>query len=476
MALASPQRVLDQHRSLLWHVSSPTRSSGDGKAMRMRLSKALEVDRGEIISLVGAGGKTTTMYRLAQELSADGWRVITTTTTMIWSEERSEQTILEPQGRALLGKAQAALDRCHHVTVGSGLREDLGKISGIEPTLVRELAALSNVDAIIVEADGAKGRSVKAPAAHEPAIPAPTSILVPMAAVDAMGRRLDGDIAHRPQIVAGLANIELGQPITAKTISDVLLHPEGGMKKAPLEARIVPLINKVAIDHMGPPREVARLLLASPRVARVLLAAVAEKDPVKEAWGRVAAVILAAGESRRFGSPKQLLRWGEKTLIEHIVDTVLESSVEDTYVVLGHRAEEVGAPLRQRPVTLVINEDWRQGLSSSVRAGLQAMAIEYDACLFVLGDQPKVTSELIDIILERYRRTLAGIVAPTHRGLRGNPVLFRRSLFSELLRLEGDQGGREVVLRNQDALETVELEDEETFLDIDTVSDYQRAR
>jgi molybdenum cofactor cytidylyltransferase len=443
----------------------------------MRLWKALEVNRGDIVSLVGAGGKTAVMYRLADELAAAGWRVVTTTTTMIRPEKRSEQTILEPQGTTLLEEVGTALERRSHVTVAAGLTENQEKLVGVDPSLVDQMVASPAVDVVIVEADGAKGRSLKAPAAHEPVIPSATSILMPIAAIDALGQRLDERIAHRPEMIASLLNVELGEMITREAIASILVHPQGGLKNAPDEARVIPLINKVTAAQMDPARDIAQqLLLTSSPVQRVLLGAVAEEDPIKEAWGRVAAIVLAAGESRRFGFPKQLLPWREKTLLKHVVDVVLGSSVEDTSVVLGYRAEQIGALLKDRPVRLVINEDWEKGLSSSVKAGLQALPANYEACLFLLGDQPNITTELISTILNRYRRTLAAILAPSYRGLRGNPALFVRSLFPELLTLEGDRGGREVIQRHQDELETVEVEKENIFLDIDTVADYQAAQ
>ena len=97
----------------------------------MRLSKALEVNRGDVVSLVGAGGKTTAMFRLAGELTSNGWKVITTTTTMIWRHQASEHTILEPEGAILLEKARAALKKHGHITVVSGLREAEGKLVGV---------------------------------------------------------------------------------------------------------------------------------------------------------------------------------------------------------------------------------------------------------------------------------------------------------------------------------------------------------
>ena len=442
----------------------------------MRLSRALEVNRKDVVSLVGAGGKTTTMFRLADELAAEGWKVIGTTTTMIWHEDRCESVVMEPDATRLLEKVRAELTRHNRITVAVGLDEAQGKLIGVEPALVDALIALPEVDIVIVEADGAKGRSLKAPAAHEPVIPSSTSVLIPVAAVDALGQPLDERTVQRPEIVARLAGAEIGQPITAALMSMVILHPQGGLRNAPERARIVPLLNKVRDDYVDLAGEVAGSLLKDPRVDRVLLAAVAEEEPVKEVCGRVAAVVLAAGGSRRFGSPKQLLPWKGKSLLEYVVDTLLASSVQQVLIILGHQADRLRSLLGERPVEVILNEQWEKGQSSSVHAGLEALPTGCQACLFVLADQPNLTSALIDDLLTRYRRTLSPVVAPVRQGRRGNPVLFASSLFPELLELQGDQGGRSVIESHLAEVELVEVADENAFLDIDRVSDYEAAR
>jgi molybdenum cofactor cytidylyltransferase len=441
----------------------------------VRLTRALELNRKAVVSLVGAGGKTTAMFRLAEELASEGWRVVTTTTTMIRREGRCGHTILEPERDVLLEKARHALADLGRVTVASGFSESEGKLIGIDPSLVDALIALAEVDAVIVEADGAKGRSLKAPAPYEPVIPTITSLLLPVAAADAVGRPLDERFVHRPEIVARVTGAGLGQIIAPELMAAVLLHPEGGLKNAPPAATVMPLINKVSYARLESARQIAEALLRSSGVQRVLLCAVAQQNPIKEAWGRVGAVVLAAGGSRRFGSPKQLLPWKGRSLLEHVVDTVLGSSVDQVVVVLGHERESIGALVRDKGVVTVINEDWKRGQAGSVRVGLQAVRESCDACLFVLADQPHVTPELIDSILARYRRTLAPVVTPVYRGRRGNPVLFARTLFPELLALQGDQGGRQVMERHENEVETVEVRDPTLFLDIDTVDDYEDA-
>jgi 4-nitrophenyl phosphatase len=199
------------------------------------------------------------------------------------------------------------------------------------------------------------------------------------------------------------------------------------------------------------------------------------QSAIRNRQSAVAAIILAAGESHRFGQPKQLLPVGDKTMIQHVVDITLDSPIEQVIVVLGCRAMEIRASLAGRPVQVVVNEKWRSGLSSSVQAGLSAVKPEMGAALFLLADQPGITTEVIAKLVERYRETCAPIVVPTHQGRRGNPVLFGRSLFRELMEVRGDQGGRQLISEHRDVLEEVEVEIEAIFTDVDTAEDYRTA-
>lgn len=189
---------------------------------------------------------------------------------------------------------------------------------------------------------------------------------------------------------------------------------------------------------------------------------------------KVAAIVLAAGGSRRFGKPKQLLPVGNKTMLQHVVDVTLASSVAEIIVVLGCKADLIGATLGDRPIEVVVNEAWEEGLASSVRAGLRAIGPQIEAALFLLADQPGVTPQLIEELIRRHRRSRKPIVAPFYRGRRGNPVLFARPLFPELMALKGDHGGRAVIGRHQAEVESVEVDSENFFIDIDTPEDYER--
>ena len=186
----------------------------------------------------------------------------------------------------------------------------------------------------------------------------------------------------------------------------------------------------------------------------------------------IAAIVLAAGGSARMGHPKQLLPVSGRPMIRLVVEAVAAAGLAQVVVVTGAHAGAVRAALAGLPVEIVVNEAWAQGMSSSVRAGLQALRPEIQAVLLVLGDQPALTADLLRSLAARYRATGAPIVAPFYRGQRGNPVLFDRVLFAELLAVEGDRGGRLVVARHQEQVERVDVQDAAVVMDIDSPQDY----
>ena len=207
----------------------------------------------------------------------------------------------------------------------------------------------------------------------------------------------------------------------------------------------------------------------------VVIGAVRREDPVIEVRGRVGAVVLAGGQSKRFGAPKQLLPWKESTLLEHVVDVALASGAEPVIVVLGHQADACRTALGDRPVQVVVNPDWAQGQSTSVRRGLAALPANVSGALFPLVDQPGITPDIINALIERHQATLAPVVWPEYRGRRGNPVLFDRDAFPQLMRLTGDTGGRPVLQAYAGHAERVPVPDAGILFDIDTPDDYARA-
>jgi molybdenum cofactor cytidylyltransferase len=187
----------------------------------------------------------------------------------------------------------------------------------------------------------------------------------------------------------------------------------------------------------------------------------------------ITAVLLAAGQSSRMGQHKLLLPLLGKPLVVHAVESALASEVDETVVVVGYRAEAVREALAGQPVRIVVNPDYAQGQSTSLRAGVAALTAQTEAAIILLGDQPLLTAEMLNALIATWKRTASLIVAPVFGGQRGNPVLFSRALFPELLQVRGDQGGREVVQRHAGEVTLVQMADPAAALDVDTWQEYQ---
>ena len=190
----------------------------------------------------------------------------------------------------------------------------------------------------------------------------------------------------------------------------------------------------------------------------------------------IAALFLAAGSSRRMGRPKLLLQLGGKALIRRAVELAAASQADEVVVVVGPNREEMERVLTGSGARLVDNPDHLSGMASSLRTGLRALGPEVGAAVVLLGDQPFQGSEVVDRLIEHHRATGAPIVVPLYAGRRGNPVLFARSLFDELARQEGDQGGREVIAADPSRVATVAFDSEQAQRDLDTWDDYLAAR
>ena len=190
----------------------------------------------------------------------------------------------------------------------------------------------------------------------------------------------------------------------------------------------------------------------------------------------IAALLLAAGSSRRMGRPKLLLDWGGRPLIRRAVEQAQASRVDDVVVVAGPNRAEIERALAGTRARLVDNPDHLSGMASSLRAGLRALGPQVEAVVVLLGDQPFQGTEVVDRLIETYRASGRPIVVPVYAGRRGNPVLFDRSLFAELAEQQGDQGGRDVVRADPDRVATVSFDSERLQMDLDTWDDYVAAR
>ena len=189
---------------------------------------------------------------------------------------------------------------------------------------------------------------------------------------------------------------------------------------------------------------------------------------------RVGVVILAGGVSARMGQPKQLLPYQGKTLIRRAAETALASICTRVVIVVGAHSELVKAELEDLPILLVHNEQWRDGMSSSIRVGLNALwsRMDIEAVVIMLCDQPFVSVRIINALVKSHLTTGKRIVAATYGPIRGVPALFSRELFSEILSLRANEGARQVIANHADEVAVVSFA--LGAVDVDTRQDYQR--
>jgi molybdenum cofactor cytidylyltransferase len=189
----------------------------------------------------------------------------------------------------------------------------------------------------------------------------------------------------------------------------------------------------------------------------------------------LAAVVLAAGESRRMGTPKQLLPFGDRTILQCVVDTLLTAGVGEVIVVLGHLADRVREVLAERPIRIVENSSYREGMLSSVKCGVRAIGAQCDTMLLALGDQPQISTAVVSELMRRYRQGVSGIVIPRYGSKNGHPIILNVPRYREaILRLPDDVGLNALIQAYSDDVCLTDMATEDILRDIDYPEDYSR--
>jgi molybdenum cofactor cytidylyltransferase len=241
----------------------------------------------EVVALVGGGGKSTAMFRLAREMVAKGGHAITTTTTRIFGAQIALSPAHVPAADATRERVAAALATHGQVLITGPTEAASGKAEGVSLDLFRRLRTWFPDACLLNEADGSRMRPFKAPAGHEPVIPVQTTLVIAVVGADVFGDTLDDDHVHRPELISVLSGAPIGTPITPEIVARVLAHPEGGRKGVPTGARVVVMINKVeSLPDRKPARETAERLLREPAIHSVVLTSVRAEEPVLEVCTR----------------------------------------------------------------------------------------------------------------------------------------------------------------------------------------------
>lgn len=193
---------------------------------------------------------------------------------------------------------------------------------------------------------------------------------------------------------------------------------------------------------------------------------------------QTAGIILAAGASVRFGQLKQLIRLRGKYLVEWVLDAALKSRLDLVVLVLGHEYQSIrqalGAKGRHPQVEVVINHKYHEGQSSSLKAGLVSVRKAFSSVMYLLADQPMINSNTIDLLLDQFHGSGREICVPVFEGQRGNPTIFKRSIYEEIMMIDGDIGARDIISKNADRVLYAKIKDPLCFFDIDSPEDLKK--
>jgi molybdenum cofactor cytidylyltransferase len=187
-----------------------------------------------------------------------------------------------------------------------------------------------------------------------------------------------------------------------------------------------------------------------------------------------AIIILAAGRSARLGSPKQLLSYQGKNLLQHTIDVALDSEIGPVIVVLGSGIEEISNQLDTNSLTITENPNWESGMASSVVCGINTIINlnpDTEAVILMVCDQPFVNAKLLKDLIKKHKESGSSIVASSYENIKGTPALFHKKHFNELFALTGDSGARSLIKRYAELIEVIPFD--QGSIDIDTIDDYR---
>ena len=467
----------------------------------MRLTELLDIDVNskKIISVVGGGGKTSLIFRLAEELAEQGKKVIVTTTTHIafeperpfardgelnkvrenlrkygytvaaCMEKREEKSWKKPEN--IQGSSGTHCSASEEQNKSGKLFT--GKLQALPEEQLQELK--KECDVILIEADGARRLPLKVPAAWEPVIPEMTDLVIGVIGLDCLGKAIK-DTVHRPESAAEFLGKSSKEKITEEDIIRIAKSDQG-LRKSVGHRGFRVFLNKedVLSDRNLPDKIVQRL----------------KQRRIRAAYGslrqNISIVVLAAGNSRRFGSNKLLFPIDGIPMYLNTLQKVLQVQRKMKHrissVILVTQYPEIKKNAEALGTRAVWNPHPEQGISSSMKLGLLeaikenphapglSACGEKDACLFLVADQPWIRTETIEALIQTFVNSERGMEKKKKNGQPGNPCIFSGKYYPELLALTGDTGGKKVMKRYPEDVALLEVEDKKELVDMDTPMD-----
>ena len=438
--------------------------------------KALDIDtdRYPVLSVVGGGGKTSLIFRIMEELTAVGKKVlITTTTHMAYEPDRP----FAEDGDIISIKHN--LEE-HGYTIAAALDREKCKISALSEEKMKEITALADV--ILIEADGAKKCPLKVPASWEPVIWKPTDLVIAVAGMDAAGKPIQ-EVCHRPENVADFLGKEAEEKLTEEDIVRIVLSTEA-LRKCVNGREYRVLLNKADIPGKSQ---------AAESIADRL-----EEQGIHAAWGslrekeyyicgkseterkraaqmpskrvKLALIMLAAGNSRRFGSNKLMYEVDGVPMYQRTLRLLQKAAerIPDSRIVVVTQPQysEIIDVVKETGAEVLFNPKPERGIASSMQIGLE-IAKDADACLFTVSDQPWLTAETIIALYDAFQSENKGMACTVWGEKTGNPFIFSKKYYRKLMEITGDKGGKQIIKRYPEDVTYLKISDEREQQDVD---------
>ena len=448
---------------------------------QLSLLQALNVDNNTVASFYGAGGKTSLLLKLASEMIENGSKFLITTTTKMYAPEGFPLFSLEKTQDIFTTLNEHYIE--HSSAVLFNYKMPDGKLCGVNPDLVEQLQERLHI-AILVEADGSKGRPLKGYRTNEPVIPSSSNLIIPVIGADAVNEILDEEHVHCiEEFIKTIPSAQNKNVATEEIVAAAFIKmAKLGLSQA-ADSRLVFILNKADLlkNFSHTALELLSILQKNTFLKGMLLLTEANNvypvqgcfmNDVSVSDPGVSCVVLAAGESRRMGSDKLMLDINGTSMLESTLQNICDAGIEDLIVVV-QPGSSWSRLLNNNKYKIVENHKYKSGMAESVKVGLNSVDKCSQGVIFALADQPLIPSKTYRELICYYSKNLDLITCPRYRGQRGNPVLFDRRTWPLMLQLSGDRGGR-VLLETfpESEIGYFESDNEAVLIDIDTPGDY----
>lgn len=470
----------------------------------MKLTDVLNIERNSIVSIAGAGGKTTLMFQLAEELKDKG-RVLITTTTKIYmpKEDQYDYLVIGAEQETIISQGKILDEKLRILDEGFGKTDKkfskeqvneksswLSKVKNIKNGIwiygehINEENKLTAVDDdklgeiikvfdyILIEGDGSKGKPLKGWRDDEPVISKFTTCTIGVLDGQILGMDINEDNIHRASKFLGKSE----GTVSEEDLIEVIFNPKGLFNNSKGSKAI--FVNKS--DDEKTYRRNCSLMskiisknLKLHLLNTVIIGSLREKKYYSMDLGHkmVSGIIMASGLSRRMGQCKLLMNYEGRPIIDRVMEAVEKSSLNPKIAVTGNY--EIMNLALKRNLSVVVNEKGELGQSESIKLGV-LNSKEADGYAFIAGDQPFISTGFLSELIEEFEKHVDKIIIPVYKGTRGNPVIFPKRFKEELLSLKGDVGGRVLLNKYKEYIQFIEVKDEKLLQDIDTNEEYER--